>query len=542
MFLSLLVLLSLAGSTLSLYRITEVDALLDAINRVSIPLGRLFSQMQADADVFRRELDHGLGYSHWKDPHWKPRGVPRWIVDVLQGEVDRAGELLRNDAEWATPEARVRWREWAGGIAQGLASLNIEAERLRAALESRNETLASEIYPRWTAALEDWRRQVQWGALEYERSSRQTFSLAEQRVSELRAGLELILVAVVLLSMMLLWLGERALRPLNELTRLAREITRRGLRKEDKAALPDFPLRRDDEVSSLAREFHRMATALLERERTVEAQKHRLEESNRGLRELADTKERLRQAENLAAVGRLSAQVAHEVRNPLHSIGLEAEMASELATRSGNPGLKQSLQSILASVDRLEKITENYLKLSKLSTGEQSRVDLGEVLETTLATYAPACESQGVRVDWKREPGSRLLVWADRDLLEQVLGNLFRNALQAIESAKPPARENWIRWAMGSAESGRVWIRIEDSGPGVSPQIREKLFTPFLTTRAQGTGLGLSFVKKVLDEHGGTIDLSESACAPGACFTLTLPPAPAANPEDFHHVESHPAR
>src|SRR3954471_7630553 len=129
----------------------------------------------------------------------------------------------------------------------------------------------------------------------------------------------------------------------------------------------------------------------------------------------------------------MSAQVAHEVRNPLHSIGLEAEMAAELAAQSGNPQLKQSLQSILGSVDRLEKITENYLKLSRLSAGRKTPVDLGEVLESVLATYTPTCEAQGVSVDWTREPGADLMIHGDRDLLEQVFGNLLRNALQALE-------------------------------------------------------------------------------------------------------------
>src|SRR4051812_42255967 len=74
-----LVLLSLLGSTISLYRITEVNRLLDAINRVSVPLGRVFVQMQSDAAVFKMELERGLGFAHWKDSRWRPRPVPRWI-------------------------------------------------------------------------------------------------------------------------------------------------------------------------------------------------------------------------------------------------------------------------------------------------------------------------------------------------------------------------------------------------------------------------------------------------------------------------------
>src|SRR5690606_26096518 len=99
---------------------------------------------------------------------------------------------------------------------------------------------------------------------------------------------QIILGVVVFLSLFILWLGERALRPLGELSRIARQITRRGLRKEDKARLPNLSLSRTDEVSQLAREFHDMATALLEREKTVESQKSRLEVQNRLLHEMGE--------------------------------------------------------------------------------------------------------------------------------------------------------------------------------------------------------------------------------------------------------------
>lgn len=636
-----MVLLCLLGSSISLYRITEVNRLLEAINHVSVPLGRLFTQMQSDAEVFQRELERSLGYSHWKDLHWRPRPAPHWIEEVLENEMNRVRELVKTESDWAPPEARVHWQEWASLVSKQLESLTLEAGKLYEALDKKDEITASEIYPQWTASVGEWKRQLQWGSVEYERSLRQNFAVAENRVAELRTGLEMVLVVVVLMSLLLLWLGERALRPLAELTRFAREITRRGLRKQDKSLLPEIPISRTDEVSQLAREFHHMATALLEREKTVESQKDRLQEQNRLLRDMGslnqnilnsiesilivtdlkgqvtqcnpealewlhlteeeimgsnvmawpklqlflqespfgdqwleklketeetwklgpfhsdekvyggqimplrqedgtphgviivlddlteeiDLQERLRRAENLAAVGRMSAQVAHEVRNPLHSIGLEAEMAVELASRHGNVNLKQSLQSILSSVDRLQKITENYLKLSRLSDGQKAGVDLGDVLESVLATYAPVCEAQGVRVEWRRESQCSFKVWADQDLLEQVLGNLFRNSLQALEGWNPTqtSLQRMICWSLGNTESGRVWLRIEDNGPGISFEIKERLFTPFVTTRAQGTGLGLSFIKKVLEDHGGMIRNIDRTLGEGACFELTLP-------------------
>jgi nitrogen fixation/metabolism regulation signal transduction histidine kinase len=639
LFVGALVLLSLLGSVISLYRITEVNQGLDAINRVSVPLGRLFAQMQSDADVYRREADRRLGYAHWSDPHWQPKPVPKWIEDLMSSELDRTRELVAKDAPWAPDEAKNRLREWVGELAATFATIRHDTDRLYLSLSQKDDLTARTLYPVWNERLEQWARQIQWGTSEYDRTLRQGFALAQQKASDLRTGLEIILIVVISMSLMILWVGERALRPLSELTALARGIARRGIRREDKAALPEIPLNRNDEVTQLAREFHAMATALLEREKMVETQTHRLLESNRLLREMGGLNEnilksiesvlivadltgtitqcnpvaaswlgarvdqvlgstlsqwkelqafpelapalgrvlaesqvqridscrvgeryygghlmplrqdeapgaqasqgailvlhdltdelelqaRLRQAEHLAAVGRMSAQVAHEVRNPLHSIGLEAEMACELAARHGDIALKQSLQSILGSVDRLEKITENYLKLSRMTEGRRDAVDLAEVLEGALATYVQACEAQRVRVDWGREPGSHssLRVVGDRDLLEQALGNLIRNSLQALELHAAPGSGR-ISCRLGLAESGRVWLRVEDNGPGVSAEVRSRLFTPFVTSRAQGTGLGLSFVKKVIEEHGGQIEYRERPEG-GAAFEIVLP-------------------
>jgi signal transduction histidine kinase len=534
-FVSAMVLLSLISSATSLLRITEVNRLLEAINHVSVPLGRLLAQMQSDAEVFRRELDRSLGRSHWRDPHWHPSPPPRWIEEVLLSEMASVDELIRNDSEWTHAEARAHWLEWSSQTSAKLSSLPSEGSRLYFALETGDEAAANEIDSRWTANVEEWKRQLQWGASEYEHLLRRGFSIAENRVAELRISLEVILVVVVLMSLLLLWLGERALRPLTDLTQLAREITRRGLRKEDKALLPDLSLARKDEVNQLSREFHSMAISLLEREKTVESQNKRLQEQNRLLREMSDLRERLRQAENLAAVGRMSAQVAHEVRNPLHSIGLEAEIAAEMAARLGDSVLRQSLQSILYSVDRLQKITENYLKLSQLSDGQKSVVDLGEVLNAVLTTYAPVIENQAVQVGCVQEPHSSLSVWADRDLLEQVLGNLLNNSLQALALSQ---KSGTIFWRLGNTESGMVWLRIEDNGPGIAADSRERIFTPFFTTRAQGTGLGLSFIKKVLEDHGGSISHVDQPEGRGACFEVIIPLIDMSNNEVILNAEN----
>ncbi|MBI2711819.1 MAG: hypothetical protein HYX41_02990, partial [Bdellovibrio sp.] len=173
-----MVVLSLMSSTFSLYRITEVNRLMEAINHVSVPLGRLFVQMESDAEVFHREVERNLGDLHWKDPHWKPKPAPPWITDILDNEMSRVKGLMTSELDWTTPESRAHWKEWVGQISADLESLKRDASALYQALVKKDEPLASELFPKWLHAIEEWKRQLQWGAAEYERALRHNFSTA----------------------------------------------------------------------------------------------------------------------------------------------------------------------------------------------------------------------------------------------------------------------------------------------------------------------------------------------------------------------------
>lgn len=517
-----LIFLSSLGSALSLYQMHRVRHSLDAINRVLVPMGRLIAQMKSDADVYRRESEKNIGVSHWSDMHWKAQAVPRWIDDLLDYEGAQINSLLKSESDWSDAKTKAAWLQWSDEISELRSQVKVESKRLSDALISRNEEQARIAYPKLSQTLDHWLRQVRWGAEEYDRTFQEVFSRTESRVADLKTGLETIVIAILFLSLLLIGFGETALRPLRELTDLARSISSRGLKKEDKNLLIAISQSKTAEIQQLTQEFHHMATSLLEWEKTVETQKSRLEMQNLKLRELSDLKDRLRQAENLASVGRLSAQVAHEVRNPLHSIGLEAEIALEMALKLENSELKHSIQSILEGVERLEKITDNYLRLSRVSSGKKVLFDVGEVLERVLATYSPIFQSSQVQIDWKFT-GSDVgfFVNGDADLFEQAIGNLIRNAIQAIEGASEPKIA--IRLELNNH---RVLLEIRDNGAGVSTEVRDRIFTPFVTTKAQGTGLGLSFVKQVATDHAGEIKLLDSTAEyPGACFMISLPSA-----------------
>ncbi|MBI3534793.1 MAG: hypothetical protein HY072_04830 [Deltaproteobacteria bacterium] len=522
-FVSVFVFLSLLGFTFSLFCISTINQHLDAINEVSIPLGKLFTQMQSDSEILYRELERRFGYSHWQDPHWRVKAIPKWIGTLVDQEIEKAEVFINRDLPWQNRETREDWKFWIQSLKKNNQILKDTTIKLFEALESKDETRGIQLYPKWIEDLENFKQKINSGISEYEKTIQQSFVSVENQVSDLKIALEIITAVVLLISLLILWFGEHALKPLSQLTMLAHEITKRGLKKEDKAILPKFFMSREDEVSHLSQEFHRMATALLEREKTVEAQKHRLEEQNRLLKEMGELSK-------LAAIGKMSAQVAHEIRNPLHSIGLEAEMAFDVANQLNNLTLKQSLQSILNAVDRLKKITENYLKFSKLSIGQKLKINIIEVFENVLASYAPLCEDQKIKIGWEVLNKTPLYIYGDNELMELVFGNLFKNALQVLEGLS----EGQIFWKLFDLESGRICVQIEDSGPGISPDISDKLFQPFVTTRMQGTGLGLSFVKKVILEHGGTIELTKPRHLKGACFEILLPGYESVSTEVLH--------
>jgi nitrogen fixation/metabolism regulation signal transduction histidine kinase len=611
-FVATLILLTLFGSITSVVQITGVSRSLTEINDVSIPLNRLLTQLLTDADVFRKEMQKSVGSVHWNDPRWSPRLPGQWLNDVILSEFDRAEKLL------GTASAiKFEKGDWIQKQRAEFQALEKESHLIFDLLQKRKLNEASEIYPAWIRRLEDWFSRMQYGVKEFDRSLQQQFESSQTLVARLRTGLELILLVVFSLSLLILWLGERALRPLNELTNLVRNITSRGLTREDKVILESFPVSRSDEVSQLSIEFHRMATQLLEREKEVENQKTRLQDQyallqevsklsdtilksirfpllvadlsgkvtranpraiqlfstekesllgrqleeilpnlstegrlehriilgrtyggqafpllDRGKREglivvLEDLTEelriegRLREAEHLAAIGRLSAQVAHEVRNPLHAMGLEAEMAFEQAQKLKDSGLKSTIQSIQEGIERLELITQNYLKLSRMSGGEVERLDLHEVIVQSLAQHEVSLNQRGFQVNWESHPEGHYWVKGDRTLLHQAFGNLIQNSVQACEGEREPRLE--IR--LTKLESGRIAFLFEDSGPGFSAEVKGKLFTPFLTTKANGTGLGLSFIRKVMEDHGGDVNVQDPRILSGASFQLIFPEA-----------------
>ncbi len=228
--------------------------------------------------------------------------------------------------------------------------------------------------------------------------------------------------------------------------------------------------------------------------------------------------EKLLHAERLAVVGRMAAQVAHELRNPLSSISLNAELlADEL---SAIPVEQQSeaktlLDSITREIDRLAAVSEEYLQFARLPEFAPAPTDVALLVED-LAEFAEIeLTRAGVKVSVEANPVPNISV--DRKQLRQALLNLIRNALEAMDDG------GTLTLRTGASEAGDcVEISVADTGRGVVDSATEHMFEPFFSTKDGGTGLGLSIARRIAHEHGGELTWRNSPEG-GAIFTLSLP-------------------
>lgn len=253
--------------------------------------------------------------------------------------------------------------------------------------------------------------------------------------------------------------------------------------------------------------------------------------------ELSDANEQLERSRRLAALGEMAAGIAHEVRNPLGSIRLYARMLEEdLASQPSLSGLACKITSATRVVEAIVGDVLSFAREFRLRPQEVSAHDL---LEKSLEN----CRHDGVP-GWRAVevvvPGEDVAVVCDPSLLQQVLVNLIRNAFEAMaeETGGPYRLElsaQRVRVAVKSGERARressVVLRVRDTGPGVAPGVVERMFNPFFTTRGQGTGLGLAIVHRIIDAHGGRVNVrnnNECSDAPsgfprGACVDVILP-------------------
>ncbi len=221
----------------------------------------------------------------------------------------------------------------------------------------------------------------------------------------------------------------------------------------------------------------------------------------------------LRRAERLAELGTLASGMAHEIGTPMNVILGRAEY---LLQRTADEGMRKGLATIVTQVERITKVMNQLLAFARRKTPERRAVDLGEIVDDSLEMFEERITHSRITVD-KTIESSLPPVRADRDQLIQVLINLVMNSIHAMPEG------GRLRLSL-AREGSHVCLGLSDTGHGMPEEIRSKVFEPFFTTKdfGKGTGLGLTVVKGIIEEHGGTIAV-ESAVDKGTTFWIRLP-------------------
>jgi len=236
--------------------------------------------------------------------------------------------------------------------------------------------------------------------------------------------------------------------------------------------------------------------------------------------EVERLEKQMQQAEKLAAIGRMSAGIAHDFRNPLTAISGSAQVLANELSLTQSPQQQQNselINIILRESNRLSNTVSDFLKFARPDNAEKDWFSLRRCLEEVIEV-AKASPMWPKDWDVEMDIDSVVDVWADKYQLFTIFNHILQNA-----QAFCPIGEEQIRIvAKEIHEEDRVEISVEDNGPGISPGKETKIFEPFYTRRVDGTGLGLAIVKQMIQEHQGSVWVSQSPLG-GAKFTISLP-------------------
>ena len=222
-------------------------------------------------------------------------------------------------------------------------------------------------------------------------------------------------------------------------------------------------------------------------------------------------------AERMATVGRLSLKVAHEVRNPIAAIELNAELVGDLVKERGGADMEEAATLVTAireQVSALDALTEEYLAFARFPRPQYEEDSVNEMVAALVEFVRPVAARQGSAVEATTDQAVPPMA-IDRTLLRQAILNLVKNGLEALGRGG--------KLTVGTRRvDDQVEIAVRDTGPGIAPDVGKRLFEQFFTTKPQGTGLGLYISRQIIEEHGGTLRW-ESGPGAGTTFTASLP-------------------
>ncbi len=229
----------------------------------------------------------------------------------------------------------------------------------------------------------------------------------------------------------------------------------------------------------------------------------------------------VQEAEKLGAIGTLAAGVAHEINNPIGIMTSRIELMLEEAEEAGLPApTRDDLAVLQRNAERVGRITQALLSFARRSPGVKRPTDLTAVAEETLLLFEKHATKAGIVVHRRLAPGLPP-VQGDVNELQQVLLNLLNNAREALGNQG----EITVETGLASDRPGWVRMTVADTGPGIPPEIKDRIFLPFFTTKTGGTGLGLAISHRIVADHGGVMRVASEPGA-GTSFTILLPVLP----------------
>jgi nitrogen fixation/metabolism regulation signal transduction histidine kinase len=229
-------------------------------------------------------------------------------------------------------------------------------------------------------------------------------------------------------------------------------------------------------------------------------------------------------SQRTAAWQEVARRIAHEIKNPLTPIQLSTERIQRLLERMGKESPPQDLLAavgdsaklIQREVGTLKTLVDEFTAFARFPSSKPAPTQLNNILEDALNVFAGRLSGISLQRDLSADLP---IVQADSDQMKRVVVNLIDNAAEALEQSL--RKEIWVRSAL-AADRDVVEITIEDSGPGISPEAKERLFLPYFSTKSSGTGLGLAIVNRIIAEHHGSIRVEENFPT-GTKFVIELP-------------------
>jgi signal transduction histidine kinase len=234
--------------------------------------------------------------------------------------------------------------------------------------------------------------------------------------------------------------------------------------------------------------------------------------------------------EKMSSLGQVATGIAHEIRNPLSGINIHLSALEKLLENGGGPAArmereeKEILEHIRSASERIESIVKKVLDFARPSPPQLEFADLNRAIEDAVDFLGTTFRKSRITLD-RSGIASLPMCYADSSLILQVVMNLITNAVQAMEGTQGQR----VIGVSSAVKDGKIVICVSDSGPGVPPALREKIFDPFYTTRKGGYGIGLSFSHRVISDHGGTLKAEASRWG-GAEFRIELPLQEAESP------------